>query len=359
MLAKLWKPKTTQFVGVDIGSSEIKAILLNQTDDGYKVARHVAIPINKGAVVDHDIRDADRVVECLELVKRRLPKNIKYAAAAVSGSAVMTKVIYMDAALNEEEMEAQIEIEADHLIPYSLDEVSIDFETLNVNSADPSKVDILLSACRTENIDAKVDSLDRVDLETKIIDVEGYALGRAHQLIMQQLPNGAEDKIIALVDIGANMTTFAIVENGETTFTREQAIGGEVLTAEIQNSYNLSRDDAETLKINGEVPQGYVDKVLAPFRLSILQQIKRTLQIYSAASGNENVDYVVLSGGTAKLDGIANLLTAELGIKSMVADPFQGCLSANDNDKALLENNMSKYMVACGLALRSFTPWRT
>ncbi len=127
----------------------------------------------------------------------------------------MTKVIYMDASLSEVEMEAQIEIEADNLIPYSLDEVSIDFETLSVNKTDPSKVDVLLSACRTENIDARIDALDSVDLEPKVVDVEGYALGRAHELILGQLPDGAADQVVALVDIGANMTTFAVVEKGK------------------------------------------------------------------------------------------------------------------------------------------------
>lgn len=201
MLSNLWKRQAPQMVGIDIGSHEIKAILLSKTADGYKILSHAAVPVKKGAVNDHEIRDSDAVLESLRLIKRSLPKSVKYAAAAVSGSAVMTKVIYMDASLSEEEMETQIEIEADNLIPYSLDEVSIDFETLSVNSADPSKVDVLLSACRTENIDARVDSLDDINLEAKVIDVEGYALGRSFELVAAQLPDGAEDKVVALVDI--------------------------------------------------------------------------------------------------------------------------------------------------------------
>lgn len=232
-------------VGIDIGSHEVKAILLGKTADGYKILSHAAVPVKKGAINDHDIRDVDAVVECLRQVKRILPKSVKYAAVAVSGSAVMTKVIYMDASLSEEEMEAQIEIEADNLIPYSLDEVSIDFETLNVNSTDPSKVDVLLSACRTDNIDVRVDALDTVELETKVVDVEGYALGRSAELILGQLPEGARQKAVALVDIGANMTTFSVVESGETTFIREQAFGGELFTQSILSFYGMSYEQAE------------------------------------------------------------------------------------------------------------------
>ena len=346
-------------VGIDIGSHEVKAVLLSKTADGYKIVSHAAVPIKKGAVNDHDIRDADAVVESLRQLKRALPKGIKFAAVAVSGSAVMTKVIYMDAALSEEEMEAQIEIEADNLIPYSLDEVSIDFETLSANSTDPTKVDVLLSACRTENIDARVDALDNVDIEVKVVDVEGYALGRAHELVMQQLPDGAFNKAIALVDIGANITTFAVVDKGETAFIREQAFGGEQFTQSILSFYGMSHEQAEKAKIEGDLPRNYMFEVLSPFQTQLLQQIKRTLQIYCTSSGKDKVDYIVLCGGTSKLEGMANLLTNELGVHTIIADPFQGCLHADESTKAELQPSISKYMVACGLALRSYAQWRT
>ncbi len=359
MLSNLWTRLAPQMVGIDIGSHEIKAILLSKTTNGYKISNCITVPVKKGAVMDHDIRDSETVVECLELIKRRLPKGVKFASAAVSGSAVMTKVIYMDASLNDEELEAQIDVEADHLIPYSLDEVSIDFEVLNSNSADPSKVDVLLSACRTENVDTKVDALDRVGLEAKVIDIEGFALGRSSELIIDQLPDGAANKIIAMVDVGANITTFAIVDSGDTSFIREQTFGGEQFTQSIQSFYNMSYDEAELAKTSGELPRDYMFEVLSPFQTQLLQQIKRTLQIYCTSSGNDKVDYIVLSGGTAKLEGMANLATNELGIHTIIADPFKGCLTADDKDKGILEHNISKYMMACGLALRSYAPWRT
>ncbi|MGL5358168.1 MAG: pilus assembly protein PilM [Shewanella sp.] len=359
MLSTLWKRQAPQMVGIDIGSHEVKAILLSKTADGYKIISHAAVPVKKGAVSDHDIRDADAVVDCLRQIKRALPKSVKYAAVAVSGSAVMTKVIYMDASLSEEEMEAQIEIEADNLIPYSLDEVSIDFETLSVNSTDPSKVDVLLSACRTDNIDARVDALDEIDFETKVVDVEGYALGRSVELVLAQLPDGARNKSIAMVDIGANMTTFCVVESGETIFIREQAFGGELFTQSILSYYGMSYEQAEKAKIEGDLPRNYMFEVLSPFQTQLLQQVKRTLQIYSTSSGKDKVDYLVLCGGTSKLEGMANLLTNELGVHTIIADPFQGCLHADESVKHILQPSISKYMVACGLALRSYGKWRT
>ncbi|MFT5713108.1 MAG: type IV pilus assembly protein PilM [Glaciecola sp.] len=359
MLSKLWKRQAPQMVGIDIGSHEIKAILLSRTADGYKIQNHAAVPVRKGAVVDHDIRDTEAVIESLRQIKRGLPKSLKFASVAVSGSAVMTKVIYMDTALNEEEMEAQIEIEADNLIPYSLDEVSIDFERLSPNITDPTKVNVLLSACRTENIDSRVDSLDAVELDVKVVDVEAYALGRSAELIYGQLPAGAKSKSIAMVDIGANMTTFSVVENGETTFIREQAFGGELFTQSIVSFYGIPNDEAERAKITDQLPRNYMFEVLSPFQMQLLQQIKRTLQIYCTASGREKVDYIVLCGGTAKLEGMVELLTNELATHTIIADPFQGCLHADDVMKSQLQPNISKYMVAFGLALRSYAQWRT
>ncbi|MGX9461105.1 pilus assembly protein PilM [Shewanella sp. A14] len=359
MLSKLWKRQAPQMVGIDIGSHEIKAILLSKTADGYKIQNHAAVPVRKGAVVDHDIRDSEAVIESLRQIKRGLSKSVKFASVAVSGSAVMTKVIYMDTSLNEEEMEAQIEIEADNLIPYSLDEVSIDFERLKPNITDPTKVDVLLSACRTENIDSRVDALDAIELDVKVVDVEAYALGRSAELIYGQLPDDATQKSIAMVDIGANMTTFSVVEHGETTFIREQAFGGELFTQSILSFYGMPHDEAERAKITGQLPRNYMFEVLSPFQMQLLQQIKRTLQIYCTASGREKVDYIVLCGGTAKLEGMVELLSNELNTHTIIADPFQGCLNADDVMKSQLQPNISKYMVACGLALRSYAQWRT
>lgn len=359
MLSNIWKRQAPQMVGIDIGSHEVKAILLSKTADGYKILSHAAIPLKKGAVNDHEIRDTEAVSEALKQVKRSLPKTTKFAAVAVSGSAVMTKVIYMDSSLSEEEMEAQIEIEADNLIPYSLDEVNIDFETLSANKTDPSKVDVLLSACRSENIDSRTDALEEINLEVKVVDVEGYALGRAFEMISAQLPQDAQNKVVALVDIGANITTFSVVENGETTFVREQAFGGEQFTQSILSFYGMTYEQAEKAKLAGELPRNYMFEVLSPFQTQLLQQIKRTLQIYCTSSGKDRVDHIVLCGGTAKLEGMTNLMINELGVNTVIGDPFKGCLHADDAVKQQLQPDIGKYMLACGLALRSYAEWRT
>ncbi len=359
MLSKLFKPRLPRMVGVDIGSREVKAILLAETPDGYQVDGAARVPLPRGAVVDREIKDPIAVSEAMARIRAQLPRGVKYGAASVSGSTVMTKVIQMDATLSDEELEAQIEIEADNLIPYPLEEVNIDFQTLKISDRDPAKVDVLLAACRSDNVDARVDALEAAELESKVIDVEGYALGRSFKLLVDQVPDCDAGKIVALVDVGASMTTFAVVDNGETVFIREQAFGGEQFTQSILSYYGMSYEEAEAAKVNEELPRNYVFEVLAPFQTQLLQQIRRTLQIYCNASGKEKVDYLLLSGGSSAIEGLTTMLSNELGIPTSIVAPFESRLKASERLPAQVREEIPRYMVACGLALRSFEPWHT
>lgn len=359
MLSKLFKPRLPRMVGVDIGSREVKAILLAETPDGYQVDGVGKVPLPRGAVVDREIKDPIAVGTAMAQLRAQLPKDVKFGAASVSGSTVMTKVIQMDGSLSDEELEAQIEIEADNLIPYPLEEVNIDFQTLNINDNDAGKVDVLLAACRSDNVDSRVDALDSAELDAKVIDIEGYALGRSAKLVAKQVPGGLTGQVVALVDLGASMTTFSIVDNGETVFIREQAFGGEQFTQSILSYYGMSYDEAEAAKVNNELPRNYVFEVLAPFQTQLLQQIRRTLQIYCNASGKEKVDCLILSGGSAAIEGLTTLLSNELSIPVEIANPFTGSVTVKESLRRQLESDFPRYMVACGLALRSFEPWHT
>ncbi|GAA5193394.1 pilus assembly protein PilM [Ferrimonas gelatinilytica] len=356
MLTDWFKPKQPIMVGVDIGTSEIKAVLLSESPGGYKLEGVAKVPLAKGSVVDREIRDPESVALAMRKLKAQLPKGVKYGAASVSGSTVMTKVIFMDAELSEEELEAQIEIEADSLIPYPLEDVNIDFERLRTNE-DTKKVEILLAACRSDNVDSRVEALDAAGWESKVIDVEGYALGRSFKLLAEQLPNSGLGQVVGMVDLGASMSTFAIVADGETAFVREQAFGGEQFTQSILNYYGMSYEEAEQAKIAGELPRNYVFEVLGPFQTQLIQQIRRTFQIFINASQYEKVEALILCGGSARIEGLVSVLSTELEIPVYVADPFSGRLKASAKLKARVEPEIVSYMVACGLALRSFEPW--
>ncbi|QOL26556.1 pilus assembly protein PilM [Thalassotalea sp. LPB0316] len=357
MLSSLWKKKAPMMVGIDIGSHSIKAVLLGQDASGYTLEAIAVEAMPRGAVIDREIQDIEAVGKILSKVRKKIASKINQAAAAVSGQTVITKVIYMDVNLTEEELANQIEIEADSLIPYPLDEVSLDFETLDVNESDPSKVNVLLSAARTESVEARVSALEAGGFQTKVIDIESYAVSRSYDLSLPLLPSDANEKVVALVDIGATMMLFSATDKGQHIYSRDQMFGGEQYTRSIVSYYNKSFEEAELAKISKELPPNYTFEVLAPFHTTLVQQVRRAIQMFLTSSGKSKVDYLVVSGGTAMVEGLQNLLSEELGIHTVIAQPFKEMVIADTVDKELLANVEPQLMVAAGLAMRSFSPW--
>lgn len=357
MLNSLWKKKAPIMVGIDIGSYAAKAVLLNQGNDGYVLEAMVSEPMPRGAIIDREIQDIEAVGNVITKLKKSINSSVNQAAAAVSGQTVITKVIYMDVALTEQELASQIEIEADSLIPYPLDEVSLDFESLDVNESDPTKINVLLSAARTESVEARVSALETGGFTTKVIDVESYAVSRSYDLSLALLPDDAEKKVVATVDIGATMTLFSVADSGEHIYSRDQLFGGEQYTRSIVSYYNQSFEEAELAKISGDLPPNYTFEVLAPFHTILVQQIRRAIQMFLTSSGKEKVDYLVVSGGCAMVEGVKELLNDELGIHTVIANPFLDMKKSVKIDEEELNKTASQYMVAAGLALRSFSPW--
>ncbi len=357
MLSSLWKKKASLMVGIDIGSHSIKAVLLNQNDNGYILEAIAIEPMPRGAIVDREIQDIDAVGKVVAKIRKKISSSVNQAAAAVSGQTVITKIIYMDVALSEQELASQIEIEADSLIPYPLDEVSLDFESLDINESDPSKINVLLSAARTESVEARVAALEAGGFEAKVIDVESYAISRGYDLTLAQLPSDAADKIIATVDLGATMTLLSVSESGNHIYSRDQLFGGEQYTRSIVSYYNKSFEEAEMAKLTNDLAPNYTFEVLAPFHTILVQQIRRAIQMFLTASGKEKIDYLVISGGSALVEGVEQLLTEELGIHTVIANPFAGMEISDNINKEELIHTAPRFMVASGLALRSFVSW--
>jgi type IV pilus assembly protein PilM len=357
MLSSLFKKKTALMVGIDIGSHSIKAVLLNQNDTGYVLETIAIEPMPRGAIIDREIQDIDAVGKVVAKIRKKISSSVSHAVSAVSGQTVITKIIYMDVALSENELASQIEIEADSLIPYPLDEVSLDFEPLDINESDPSKINVLLSAARTESVEARVAAIEAGGFATKVIDVESYAVSRGYDLTLAQLPDDAADKVVATVDLGATMTLFSVSEAGNHIYSRDQLFGGEQYTRSIVSYYNKSFEEAELAKLTDDLPPNYTFEVLAPFHTILVQQIRRAIQMFLTTSGKEKIDYLVISGGSALVEGVEQLLTEELGIHTIIANPFENMEISSKIDKDELAKSASQYMVAAGLALRSFVPW--
>ena len=341
-------------VGIDIGSHSVKAVLLSEQHGQYRVEAALLEAMPKGMIKDREIQDIEAVSRVIAKIRKQIPKQVKYAAVAISGASVITKVIYMDVSLSESELESQIEIEADSLIPYPLDEVALDFEVQGTAENSEGMVDVLLAACRTENVEFREDALSIGGLETKVVDVEAFALERAFQLLVSQFETEDDDITVAVLDIGHTMTTLSVLNNGKTIYTREQLFGGKQLTEEIMRRYSLSVQEAGLAKKQGGLPDDYPTEVLEPFKEAVVQQVTRSLQFFFAASQYNDVDYIVLAGGTASIPGLAQMIQDKIGTATVVANPFSNMTLNNKVNATNLTNDAPSLMIACGLALRSF-----
>jgi len=350
----LFGKKTNILIGLDISSTSVKLLELSQSNGSYRVESYAVEPLPPNAVVEKNISDVEGVGEAVKRVVNRSKSTSKSAAVAVAGSAVITKTIEMDAELSDEEMENQIIVEADQYIPYPLDEVAIDFEVLGLSERNPDQVEVLLAACRKENVEMREAALDIGGLKPAVVDIEAHAMKRAFDLVKPQLGGNPEDLVVAVIDIGATMTTLSVLADDKAIYTREQLFGGKQLTEEIQRRYSLSFEEAGLAKKQGGLPDDYEEEVLQPFKEAVLQQVTRSLQFFFSSSQYDDVDYIVLAGGTSSIEGLGEMIESKLGTPTIIANPFLNMSLASRVDADALANDTPALMIACGLAMRSF-----
>ncbi len=346
--------KKAVILGLDISSTSVKLLELQQAGDNYKVQSLAIEPLPDNAVVEKNFQDVEAIGETIKKAVKHAGTKVKNAAVAVAGSAVITKIITMPASLSGGELEAQIQLEADQYIPYPLEEINLDFEVMGPTENNPETIDVLLAASRSENIEARTAALEIGGLVPKIVDVEAYTIEHASDLLARQLEESGKDKVIAVIDIGATMTSLNVIENGHLIYTREQNFGGKQLTEEIMRRYGLAYEEAGRLKKSGGLPDNYIPEVLEPFKETIAQQVSRFLQFFYTAGKHNAVDLIALAGGCAAIPGIDELVESQLDTPTVIANPFSRMsLSSKVNPEALSKDAPS-LMIACGLALRSF-----
>lgn len=353
-MSGLFRKKPNVLLGLDISSTSVKLLELSRTNGRYRVEAYSVEPLPPNAVVEKNISDVEGVGEAIKRVIGRAKAQSKHAAVAVAGSAVITKTIEMDAALNDAEMENQITVEADQYIPYPLDEVAIDFEVQGLSERNPEQVEVLLAACRRENVEMREAALELGSLKPAVVDIEAHAMKRAFELIKPQLGANPQNLVVAIIDIGATMTTLSVLADDRSIYTREQLFGGKQLTEEIQRRYSLSFEEAGLAKKQGGLPDDYEEEVLQPFKEAVLQQVTRSLQFFFSSSQYDDVDYIVLAGGTASIEGLADMIESKLGTPTLIANPFVDMALTNKVDANALANDAPAMMIACGLAMRSF-----
>ena len=343
----------TPLVGVDISSTAVKLLQLTESGGRYRVEHYAVEPLPPNAVVEKNIVEVEAVGEAIKRAVSRSGTRVKHGAAAVSGSSVITKIIPMQGDLDSDTLEDQVQVEAANYIPYPIEEVSLDFEVLGPVANNPEMIQVLLAASRQENVDIRQSALELGGITAQVIDVEVFAMENAFKLVADQL-SVPRDAVVALVDIGATMTTLNVLRNQRSIYTREQVFGGKQLTDEVMRRYGLSYEEAGQAKRQGGLPESYEVEVLEPFKEALVQQVSRLLQFFYAGSDFNRVDQVVLAGGCASISGIANLVEEQIGVPTVIANPLANMALGPRVQAHALAQDAPALMIACGLALRSF-----
>ncbi len=344
--------KSVPILGVDISATAIKLIELSRSGGKYRVESYSVEALPPNSVSDKTINDIEAVGEAVARAVKKSGTRTKQAAVCVAGSSVITKVISMPAGLSDDEMESQIQVEADQYIPFPLEEVAMDFEVIGESQEGPDRVEVLLAASRTEVVDNVVASIELGGLTAKIVDIEAFAIENTIDLMSNDFPAGTSKDAIAVADVGSAVTTFSVMENMKIIYSREEAFGGAQLTEDIQRRYGLSYEEAGLAKKQGGLPDNYEPEVLEPFKDNMASQIGRALQFFYASSQISDVDILILAGGCSSIPGIAELVESKLGVKALIANPFANMAVASKIQTKNLTNDAPAMMIACGLALR-------
>ena len=350
---KFLRQKPKPILGLDISSTSVKLLELGYRGNRYRLEGYAIKPLPIGAVVENNINEIETVADAVKQAIKQSRCKAKDVAVAISGSAAITKVIEMPVTDSDDELETLISIEAEQHIPYSIDEVALDFEVQGESPTNPEQMQVLLAACKSENVELRTSVIEQANLMPKVVDIESYAIERAYSLFAEQFEDDQE-KVVAIIDIGATRTTLNILTNGSISYTREQLFGGKHLSEEIQRRYGLSFEEADLAKRQGGLPDDYDAEVLTPFKDLVEQQITRSLQFFFSSSECNHVDHIVLAGGIAAVEGLTDLLEERLKTNVSVANPFANMSISSRVDSANLANDGPSLMIAAGLAMRSF-----
>ena len=357
MAFDLFKPKAPPLFGLDISSSSVKVLEIAEAGkDAYRVERYAIEPLARDAVVDGNINNLEAAADAVKRAHKRLGTRIKHVAMSVPTGAVITKKIIVSAALREEELEVQVEGEANQYIPFALEEVNLDFQVVGPSPTSPDEQEVMIAATRKERVEDRVAVAHLAGLKPLVMDVESFAQQSALSLVVRGLANGAKDLNVAVVDIGANVMNVSVLRNDQSVYSREQAFGGNQLSQEIVNRYGMSPEEAENAKRSGGLPDDFEAEVLRPFMQNLATEVQRALQFFFTSTQYHAVDHILLAGGSAVIPGLDEVVNSQTQVATSVANPFAHMQTSNRVQLKRLMIDAPSLIVACGLAMRRFDP---
>ncbi|WP_371747656.1 pilus assembly protein PilM [Diaphorobacter sp. HDW4B] len=354
-MGSLFGRQSAPLLGIDISSSSVKLVELGRDKAGAYVLERCAMEqLERGWIVDGNIEKFEEVAEAIKRLVKKSGTRTKQVALALPSSAVITKRITLPGGLSEQEMEIQVESEANQYIPFSLDEVSLDFCVVGPNKSAPDDIDVLIAASRKEKVQDRQGLAEAAGLKAVVVDIESNASRMAANRLVEALPNKGKDAVVALFEIGAMTTSMQVLRNDEVLYDRDQAFGGSQLTQLIVRQYGFSQEEAESKKRSGDLPEDYNSAVQRPFVDSLSQEVARALQFFFTSTPYNRVDHIMLAGGSAPLAGLTESVTKNTGFACSTVNPFDGMEISGSVRLKKMVREAPTYLTSCGLAMRRF-----
>ncbi len=344
--------KKKGLVGLDIGSSSVKAAELRPKGSGYELVNLGLETFEPDTVVDGAIMNAPHVSDKINLIFTGNDIATRNVATSVSGHSVIIKRIVV-AAGSEEEVASAIPYEAQQYVPFDVADVNLSYQVLGP-AATGSGLDVMLVAVKREKILNHTNVLSVAGKTPVVVDVDAFAVQNAFEVNYDSPP----DLMAALLNIGASIMNINIVRGGVPLFTRDVSVGGNQYTDTLQKELDLSFEDAEKLKQGQEVPNVAPDAKTTHLRSVseiLLLEVQKTFDFFRQTTSTENVQHIYVAGGTAKVEGLIDLFKEEFNVPVEILNPFQR-VSYNPSkfDPHYIDEIAPRMTVAVGLALRSF-----
>lgn len=339
-------------IGIDVGSSSVKLVRLRESRGNYQLVNVGVLPLAAETIVDNTIMDSASIVDVIKNLVVGMKVKGKRVSTSVSGHSVIIRKIMLSI-MTEEELEASIQWEAEQYIPFDLSEVNIDFQILGPDAKDPSQMNVMLVAAKKDYVDDFVSVFIEAGLDPVVMDIDCFAVENTFDVNY----GFVEDEVVALVDLGASAINVNVLKGDVSLFTRDIQAGGNLIREELQKRLGLSSEEAERAKLGSrnvnDVDPEAIEDVLTDAVHNLVQEVQRSLDFFSATSGDDKILRVYLTGGVSKSRLVCETLEETLGIPTEVLNPFRN-ISASEKefDPEYLEALGPMFSVATGLAMR-------
>lgn len=347
---RLFYTPPRSLLAIAVNASTLSFVELSFKKQQYHLLGYGLLALEEGEVVDNQIIDTEHMGQRIAALVARSKRHTKQAAMALATDLVITQYISLPNDFDEQDIEAQIRVDADQYIPYPLDEVSLDFEVLGAATDEVGCNEVLLIVARTEYVEQYRDALIFSGLKPKVIEVEAQATERALQLMVSGNINYLGT--IALVDIGQSRTTVYIAQQGQFVYQLQQLFGDSHLTSIIATHYGLVSEEAEQAKLSPESLIDYDQLIFQPFIDVLMEYLTVAFEQYAATETSAEIEQVILCGKGSVLPQLSNKLQHQLSLPVSLANPFNSMSISTSIDTEQLLKDAPQLMTACGLGMR-------